>query len=560
MGMIRTWPEQMQLRGWQKEAFKRYVNLNQRDFLAVATPGSGKTLFALRVAHALLESGEVERVVIVCPTTHLRQQWADAASAVGINLNPEWINQVGAREAGDYQGVCVTYHSVASEPRLYQAHCRHSPTFVILDEIHHAGEERSWGDNIRQAFEFATRRLLLSGTPFRSDNNKMPFVRYQNDKSVSDFEYGYGFALRDRVCRPVLFPAYEGNMKWIAGADTYSHNFADKLSKARASERLRTALDPDSEWLQSVIGDADRQLDDLQQAGHQDAAGLILAIDQSHAQRIAKLLKELTGYTAVVVISDDKDATAKIKRFSSSQSRWIVAVKMVSEGVDIPRLRVGVYATNTLTELFFRQAIGRLLRVQGLEEESAYLYIPHIEELIGYAQEIKDERDHQLQEELDRLREEKEDSDYEDVQPKLFLPLDASAIPSGVVFDQSVYPQDELDQYKQIMQGMSLPKGLHPAHIAQIVRQLGDRAPAPPKKAVAESAQEKPMYERKGKIKQEIKRLVSILNAITKTGYETINTDLVRTTRKRLQDCTEEDLFARVDLLRKWIDEAKSAR
>ena len=49
---------------------------------------------------------------------------------------------------------------------------------MVLDEVHHAGDSLSWGESVREAFAPATRRLALTGTPFRTDVNPIPFVSY----------------------------------------------------------------------------------------------------------------------------------------------------------------------------------------------------------------------------------------------------------------------------------------------------------------------------------------------------------------------------------------------
>lgn len=558
--MLAEWPGGFELREWQKEAFRRYARANQQDFLAVATPGAGKTNFALRVALFLLaESQKVDRVVVVCPSTHLRQQWADAAAKVGINLNPGWVNQKGARESADYHGLCVTYQAVASEPNLYRMHCKNSRTFVILDEIHHAGEERSWGDSLREAFELAPYRLLLSGTPFRSDNNKMPFVRYHNGISASDYEYGYGFALRDGVCRSVLFPSYEGRMEWLSGGvDSYSSSFQDRLPKAQASERLRVALNPENEWIQTVIGDADMKLSEIQQ-GHPEAAGLILAKDQNHARAIGALVKELTGHTPVVVVSEDKEASEEIKRFRNSRARWLVAVKMVSEGVDIPRLRVGVYATTTLTMLFFRQVIGRLLRVQGLEEESAFLYIPNVDELIRYAQEIKDEREHRLDEKTKPTPEGCETDERckdEDLQPKFLIELSANAIPNGIVIDEDHITQDEISEARRLREGIGFPPNVEDAHIARLVRRLKGQQPtfSVPDSASKSLSLETPLYARKKQLRGVYNVKVRRYCLMTGEAFGKVHyTFYSHLGKKNLDECTEEDLLKMISWIEEWI-------
>ena len=275
---------------------------------------------------------------------------------------------------------------------------------MIFDEIHHAGDSLDWGIKLKQAFGNAEYRLGLSGTPFRSDDNRIPFVRYENRTSQAEFTYGYGQALIDSTCRPIYFPTIEGNVSWIRGSgERVDCTLLDEMPRRKSAERLRTALDPGGDWLRDVLQEADSKLTEIRFGGHPDAAGLIIAIDQYHARRISELMKVITNEEPVVAISDEDDSSRRIAAFArqGNRRRWIVAVKMVSEGVDIPRLRVGVYATTVTSELFFRQAVGRFLRmVAELDEQSAVFYMPADKMLIEHALSIRDERDHHLPEKI----------------------------------------------------------------------------------------------------------------------------------------------------------------
>jgi superfamily II DNA or RNA helicase len=362
----------------------------------VATPGAGKTTFALAAASRALIGRRVGRLVVVVPTQHLKLQWALAAERVGIHLDPQWSAGYGALPS-DVHGVVVTYQQVAANPAALRPLVR--AALVVLDEIHHAGDSRSWGDAVRQAFEPAPRRLALSGTPFRSDQATIPFVRYDGELAHSDYEYGYGDALAEGgVVRPVYFPRVNGRMEWTAPDGTeYDATFDDKLTRDLANQRLRTALDVEGDWLPAVLGQAHAQLTHLR-ARDPDAGGLVITIDQEHARAIAALMEERLGVTATVATSDDPGASAQIAAFGAGSAPWIVAVRMVSEGVDIPRLRVGVFATNTTTELFFRQAVGRLLRWSALlgRRQAAYMFVPDDVRLRAFAAGIAEQRRHCL--------------------------------------------------------------------------------------------------------------------------------------------------------------------
>jgi superfamily II DNA or RNA helicase len=384
----------VRLRRWQKAALDQFVAAPKPDFLAVATPGAGKTTFALTAArHQLAE--RPGRLIVVAPTAHLKIQWARAAAAFSLHLDPSWSASGGALPP-DMHGIVTTYQQVASSAELLSRLARDA--FVVFDELHHAADDRAWGAAIQQAFGESCRRLALSGTPFRSDTRAIPFVSYHGDEAVPDFEYSYGDALSDRrVVRPVYFPTTNGHMEWSApNGSVHSATFDDHLDAARAGQRLRTALSLDGEWLPTVLRAANERLTAVR-AEQPDAGGLVIATDQEHARGIADLLRTRFGTTARVVTSDDPGASAGIAAFAASSEPWLVAVRMVSEGVDIPRLRVGVFATTTATELFFRQAVGRFVRwTRGVPRQRAWLFIPDDPRLRMHAARVAEQRRHSL--------------------------------------------------------------------------------------------------------------------------------------------------------------------
>lgn len=400
-----AWPERAawgtapSLRAWQSAAMKLYFDSQPRDFLAVATPGAGKTTFALSVAAELLGRRIVDRITIVAPTEHLKLQWAEAAARAGIPIDPTYSAGKG-KTSQDFVGIAVTYAGVAVNPLAMRIRTERFKTLVILDEVHHAGDALSWGEGVREAFEPASRRLALTGTPFRSDINPIPFVTYAPGedgvpRSVADFTYGYAHALADHVVRPVLFMAYSGEMQWRTRAgDEIAARLGEPLTKDLTNQALRTALDPAGSWIPSVLAAADRRLSEVRRHVP-DAGGLVIATDQDSARSYAKTLRQITGEAATVVLSDEKAASKKITAFSESTDRWMVAVRMVSEGVDVPRLAVGVYATTTSTPLFFAQAVGRFVRARN-RGETASVFLPSVPGLLGFASEMEVQRDHVL--------------------------------------------------------------------------------------------------------------------------------------------------------------------
>jgi superfamily II DNA or RNA helicase len=388
------------LRAWQRRALVEYLRRPGEDFLAVATPGAGKTTFALRIAAELLAHGTIEAVTVVTPTEHLKKQWAAVAGAVGIQLDAAFRN-ADVHSSADFHGAVLTYAQVGMAPGVHRRRTLARRTLVILDEIHHAGDSRSWGDGVKAAFEPAVRRLMLTGTPFRSDENPIPFVRYERGadgllRSRADSTYGYADALHDGVVRPVIFLAYSGETRWRTSAgDELAARLGEPMTQDLIAQAWRTALDPTGDWMPQVLRAADARLTVLREGGMADAAGLVIATDQPTARAYAKLIGQLTGEKAVVVLSDDVGASGRIAAFAGSRQRWLVAVRMVSEGVDIPRLAVGVYATSASTPLFFAQAIGRFVRVRR-PGETASVFVPSVAHLLELASDMEVERDHVL--------------------------------------------------------------------------------------------------------------------------------------------------------------------
>ena len=400
------------------------------SFLASATPAAGKTTFGLHIAHQMLSAGFVSRVVVAGPTTHICRQWAADAGRYGIDLEPNRPNADGP-ESGDFHGVAVTYQTIAAGADTHRLAAGRRPTLLIADEPHHMGDQAAWGLQARRAFDGARFRLLLSGTPFRSDNSAIPWVTYDEDGiSRADYAYGYPQALVDRVCRPITFLPYDGEMEWLSDGRLRSADFDLVLPAAESARRLRTALLPGGEWMGEVLRDGDARLSEVRAGGHPDAGGLAIASDQEHARAIAGRLESVSGERPELVMSDEPGASRRIADFASSGQRWMVSVLMVSEGVDIPRLRVGVYATAARTELFFRQVVGRFIRTTpgGPRRQMSYLLMPADPRLKALAHEIEEERRHAL----DLSPGAEEDQEMDDCEPERGEPGDRfAALSSG---------------------------------------------------------------------------------------------------------------------------------
>lgn len=573
------WGTAQKLRAWQAEALERYRSRAPRDFLAVATPGAGKTTFALRIATELLEAGVVRRVTVVAPTEHLKKQWADAAARVGVRLDPNFTNAQG-RHGAHYDGVAITYAQVAMKPALHAARTHAAPTLVILDEVHHGGDALSWGDGMREAFEGATRRLSLTGTPFRSDTAAIPFVTYARDehgirRSAADYSYKYGDALRDHVVRPVIFLTYSGQMRWrTKTGDEVSARLGEALTKDMTAQAWRTALDPNGEWIPSVLAAADRRLTEVRRTVP-DAGAMVIATDQADARAYAGHLARLTGVSPTVVLSDDSTdsgASAAIDAFSAGDSRWLVAVRMVTEGVDLPRLAVGVYATSTATPLFFAQAVGRFVRARR-RGETASVFLPSVPQLLALANSIELERDHAL----DRPLTAEEQGDLYTVEDAamaaanasgdgpdavgpdgtqgLFQPLEAQASFDRVLFDGGEFGTGADVGSAEELDFLGLPGLLDADQVTTLLKQrqaaqlTARRGRTPTQQVRAESDHRKLV-----ELRKELSTLVSAWARRSGQPHGSVHTELRRRGGgPEVPLATVEQLDQRIALVRAWF-------
>ncbi len=525
------------LRAWQERALEQLAHWQDGPFLISAAPGAGKTRPALELARTLLSQRAARRVVVLCPTTPLTRQWAAAAASLGVQLQPD------AREASpsrDFDGVAITYARVSADPRGWSAKVA-PDTLVIVDEAHHLGEDLAWGESFQQAFAAARRWLLLSGTPFRSDATPIPGVRYDREGLVvPDVSYTYAEAVAEGICRPVAFVTFDGTLSWRSGEDVVESSFETVLSVREAARRYRTAISAElPEGLARIVREADAKLRAVRSAGHRGAAGLAVAADAGHARQLAKLLHEVTGRAPVVVLHTDTDAARKLADFRASREPWIVAVNMVSEGVDVPRLRVGVYASAAKTALIFRQIVGRFVRTSpNMPAEPSWLYLPAEQTLRSHASEIESELRHALRdvephEDLEQAPERRQSEQSPNAE---FVPLSAEFAAQMTLFGA---PQ----------RALSSP----PAEAASHDRESASNTSVPaPLEPVA-----MPVFERRADLRRERTRLVAELHRRDGRSHREINSWVNRVVGlERVEQASIEQLERSIETLVKELTRA----
>lgn len=568
----------MELRRWQQQAITPIHNalLTGGDALLAACPGSGKTRFAVAVARRMLNAAQIARLVVVVPSTQLKTTWAKQADKAGIDVTPQWGNHQCSWPT-DFQGVAITYQQLTQAPQLIARHAADAATLVVLDEIHHADrEDGSWGWALQAAIGGATARLALSGTPWRTAGTPIPFIHY-DEQGVAQptFSYSYQDALADGdVVRPVYFPGYEGEMTWLDGHDARCHTFDDVLDLTDESRRLRVAIDADTQLMHDMIADADDEItarrDPAQEHPDPDAGGLIVATDQRHARTLADTLARVAGEAPVLALSDDPEAHRAIDLFRNGQQRWLVAVKLCSEGTDIPRLRVGVWATNTLTALFFEQVVGRVLRWRKDRggEQPATFFLPNDARLAALAAEFGRQRDRGLahRDEVEEVDASGEDRDA--AGPRPFEPIAAEGRLRTVMAGHSGDIVD--DRTLALARRFGPDVGFHTitdqAKAAALIAQLNNASDSSdlPAHRDYETADEGPRYERIQRLRQRNHKAIRRLAYQRGTkDYEHLNRHFNSLVGVRSVDqATEEQLTRRLELVKRslvWDTEAAGA-
>ncbi len=597
-----TSPPVAPLRAWQHDALASLATWPAAaPFLISAAPGAGKTRPALELARRLLNERAITSVAVLCPTTPLTRQWATAAAVLGIQLAPDPEQPTPPR---GFHGVAATYARIAANPTPW-AKATRPTTLVIADEAHHLGEDLAWGTAFQRAFAPSPRWLLLSGTPFRSDATPIPGVRYDADGLAEpDISYTYAQAVNDGICRPVAFVTFDGSLSWRSGDDVIESSFETVLTPREAGRRYRTAISTElPDGLPRILREADAKLQALRrgtagahpgaddshgsadghadahhagahpQAPHRDAAGLVVAADAAHARKIARLLHEATGKAPVVVLHTEAKAAQKLQAFTVARDPWIVAVNMVSEGVDIPRLRVGVYATAAKTPLVFRQIVGRFVRtIRGRAPEPSWLYLPADPLLRRHASEVESELRQALR------RPEEQDDGLDDIERAArrrsepspaadFVPLSAEVAPQMTLFGSAprVTPSAPLSAMAGAV-GAPLAPGAPPAPDAPYAPHAHSgttHTPYAPDAPLAHGAphasgtppppgQTPPMpaFERRAHLRTERSRLVADLHRRDKRSHREINAWLNRETGvRRVEDATIAQLERSVTLL-----------
>ncbi len=390
-------------RPWQQQFLKVFherllssSDLAQKDFLKVVAPGAGKTFGALWACKGAVERRIIDRMLVVVHTRHLLRHWRERANEIGLKLST--VERFHG--SPDFHGAVITYQSMEGSVQYYAALLKRHRTMVIFDEVHHLAEQPGWGDLAQTAFEGARLRLVMSGTPWRTDGKPIPFCKYDHEgKCEPDYQFSYadGISADPPILREICFQGINGPIVFLGNHGVREVDLREDISEEEAYQRLNTCVDLRGAWLKKVLKNAHEHLLELRADAFPQAKGIIVTkpshtnqnADDKHAQQVAQWMRDTLKTEVCLAVYDAEDPVRDLEMFAGDRRPWLVTVRMASEGLDIPELRVGVYATTTRTRLFLNQFVGRLIRNRDASARSvAHVFLPQDRTLTAYAEEI----------------------------------------------------------------------------------------------------------------------------------------------------------------------------
>ena len=378
------------LRTWQAECVAQVIDKftsNKRShFFCQATPGAGKTVMAAEVAKRLFQEDMIDLVLCFSPSLSV---------AEGMKKTFSWKLECSFNGGLGSLGGSYTYQSIRFLDENFWNTVSKYRVLVVFDEIHHCsfdyeGRSNSWGLEIVSKIQsFARYTLALSGTPWRSDRLPIVMAEYSDPEGmlICDYQYGLQQAVENEVCRrPKIVLIDNEHLSVKAGSD--NQHFVSILDCLKQSDVSYQSVIHNEDAMNYILNSGCQKLAQIRKQSP-SAGGLVVASSIKHAKDIQKRLVEHFNQSACIVTYHHDNPLSEIESFRHSNVQWIVSVGMISEGTDIPRLQVCCHMSSVKTELYFRQVLGRILRVNDSPNQEAWLYTFAEESLIGFAERIE---------------------------------------------------------------------------------------------------------------------------------------------------------------------------
>lgn len=378
------------LRQWQAEcaddALRKFL-AGGHHYFCQGTPGAGKTTLAAEIAKRLLQSQLIDLILCFSPSLIV----ADGIKRTFENrLKKAFTGGLGAI------GQSLTYQALPTLDNEFWTALKNYRVFVVFDEIHHCSGDshenaNTWGQEVLSKIQgLATYTLAMSGTPWRTDQLPIVMAQYTDPDGqlVVDYQYTLQRAVQDNVCRSPRIVLVDNQKLSLSSSLEGSKSFSSIHEFLKETKSSYQSIIHNQNAMEHLLNLGCTKLAELREISFQ-AGGLVVAASVRHAHSIAKILIEKFNQSVVIATYLDEKPIEKIERFRGSNTQWIISVGMVSEGTDIPRLQVCCHLSSIKTELYFKQVLGRILRVNDAPNQEAWLYTFAEASLITFAEQIE---------------------------------------------------------------------------------------------------------------------------------------------------------------------------
>lgn len=489
---------------WQERALSSYKISQKKFFLLSVCPGGGKTLGSAKLANFDFAEKHIDFAVVVTPTLPIKAGFLRQWHRAGINLTTNLKDSKGRPK--EFTAAAITYQQLKNIVSTFETWVANGvKLLVIFDEIHHAAEDNDWGYHSEKLASIATKVISMTGTPFRNDGSKISFLNYDaNGKVSADFTYTLEDAIANRVCRDVDFIHDDGFADFIHMEQQQHLKISEAKTPEERSNIARSIFDKDGVWIKSLLEKAEGKLDS-ERTSDRDAACLVVCRpgwdkdENKFLHGMSQLVRCATNEHPTMIEYDDPEAPTKIEIFRKGTEKFILAVRMISEGVDIPRIKIILLACQCGSELLFRQIIGRALRVDDEKNPGhATIFMPKFPQLVEWAQRIKDEA-------VSGLRKRKVlDAERETGEPSPYTNL-GSTHEDGGGSDAwgNRYTPNEINAAETVKAASPSLWDVSVLKVALILRQAGFQSED------AEAPEEEPLQTRKKRLRLQIHKAVN---------------------------------------------------
>lgn len=398
----------VKLRKWQAKATETAVinySKGRKLFVTEACTGAGKTRHGVETAVELMKSKAVDLVIILTPSIATRSGWKDAFNKARTSLST--IKVTDDNEFPLDTNVWVTtYSGYEAVQRALATAPISLGVFTVVDEYHHAEQDAAWGSAVEALGGIANHALFLSGTPWKqsgycpllvseSNIHGKPYYSSGDIRVSPDFVHDYSSDLiagEDRATHwvafkllPSIFTHKDGRKEEfeLPGLEAMSPQerlqWEEKAAKdktplgkhVKIEDNMLSGSRNAKELLAESVALLAKCRSDTYQACSQSDLPVMLVVAQNinAAKKLAEYIETRWELKTVVIVSEDQRSHELLDKVKSKcadnapdKPDVIVSVGMISEGVDIPQIKVIAYLSAVLTTLYLVQVIGRALR------------------------------------------------------------------------------------------------------------------------------------------------------------------------------------------------------